>query len=819
MNKILVIFLTMLILIAVSSASIDVKTLNTKIASEGLAWSAKETKFSSLSLDAKKLMLGLGNAPIVNLSTIKSSSASYVYPSKYDLRNVNGSNFCTGIRDQSGCGSCVAFATVATVESSYEVYTKNPSANLDLSEWDLFTRGGSCGAGWLFVPALTALQRYGLCTESCYPYLTDELRCAGYSSQLVKIASWKQLKSLDEIKWWIANKGPVITGMEVYDDFFYYDSGIYSAAYGGFVGNHAVSVVGFSDEGSYWICKNSWGTSWGESGWVRISYTADTAFGSFGFYGVEFAASPTPPNAPDKPSGSAICVVGTSYSYSTSATDPNGDQVKYTFDWGDGTTSTTDLVNSGTSASASHSWSTGRTYQVKAMATNSKGATSGWSNPLAVSVTDPNGPPTAPSTPSGPISGNTGTSYSYTTMATDPNGDLVKYTFNWGDGTTSTTDLVNSGTSASASHSWSTARTYLVKAMATNSKSGTSGWSNPQAVTITHQNRAPTVPSIPSGPISGNTGTSYSYTTMATDPDGDQVKYTFDWGDGTKSTTNLVNSGKSASTYHKWTTLGTYQVKAMATDSKGAFSGWSSPMTFTIVGNSPPNTPSIPTGPISGKVNTFYSYSTSATDPDGNQVKYTFDWGDGTKSVTNVVNSGKSASAYHKWTTFGTYQVKAMATDSKGAFSGWSSPMTFTIAANRPPNTPSIPTGPISGKVKTFYSYSTSATDPDGDQVKYTFDWGDGTKSVTSVVNSGKSASAYHKWTTFGTYQVKAMATDSKGAFSGWSSPMTFTIAANSLLSTPSYLQITHLARFEALKQAKDNKVKTTKMAGLVATG
>jgi hypothetical protein len=629
MNKILVIFLTMLILITVSSASIDVKTLNTKIASEGLAWSAKDTKFSSLSLDAKKLMLGLGNAPKVNLSTNKSLSASYVYPSKYDLRNVNGSNFCTGIRDQSGCGACVAFATVATVESSYEVYNKNPSANLDLSEWDLFTRGGSCGPGWLFVPALNALQKYGLCTESCYPYLTDELRCAGYSSQLVRIASWKQLNSLDEIKWWIANKGPVITGMEVYDDFFNYDSGIYSAAYGGFVGNHAVSVVGFSDEGKYWICKNSWGTSWGESGWVRISYTADTGFGSYGFYGVEFAGSPTPP--------------------------------------------------------------------------------------------------TVPSIPSGPISGNTGTSYSYSTLATAPDGDQVKYTFDWGDGTTSTTDLVNSGTSASASHSWSTARTYQVKAMATDNKSLTSGWSNTLVVSITYQNRAPDVPSIPSGPILGNTGTSYSYSTLATDPDGDLVKYTFDWGDGTTSTTNFVNSGKSASVFHKWTTLGTYQVKAMATDSKGAFSGWSSPMTLTIVGNSPPNTPSIPTGPVSGKVKTFYSYSTSATDPDGNQVKYTFDWGDGTKSVTSVVNSGKSASAYHKWTTFGTYQVRAMATDSKGASSGWSSPMNFTITA--------------------------------------------------------------------------------------------FTIAANSPLSTPSYHQITQLGRFGALKQAKNNKVKTTKMAGFMATG
>ena len=48
------------------------------------------------------------------------------------------------------------------------------------------------------------------------------------------------------------------------------------------------------------------------------------------------------------------------------------------------------------------------------------------------------------------------------------------------------------------------------------------------------------------------------------------------------------------------------------------------------------------------------------------------------------------------------------------------------------------------------------------------------------------------------------MATDSKGAFSEWSSPMTFTIAANSPPGTPSHLQNTQLARFEAQKQAKD---------------
>ena len=62
--------------------------------------------------------------------------------------------------------------------------------------------------------------------------------------------------------------------------------------------------------------------------------------------------------------------------------------MKYTFDWGDGSTpSQTGLVGSGVSASASHSWSSAGTYRVKAMATDSGGASSGWSNPLSVSIT------------------------------------------------------------------------------------------------------------------------------------------------------------------------------------------------------------------------------------------------------------------------------------------------------------------------------------------------------------------------------------------------------------------------------------------------
>ncbi len=287
-----------------------------------------------------------------------------------------------------------------------------------------------------------------------------------------------------------------------------------------------------------------------------------------------------PPGVPSAPSGQTSDTTGIPYGYSTSATDPDGDMVEYTFDWGDGTpTITTNQVPSGATASANHSWSAAGTYQVKANATDSHGASSDWSDPLNITI---NTPPNTPSVPSGPVSGYAWVPYRYSTSATDPNGDQVKYTFNWGDGTTSTTNLTNSGTSASATHTWSAAGTYQVKAMATDSKGATSGWSSVVTVTIA-KNNPPNTPSTLTGPTSGRVGTSYVYLTYVTDPDSDQVKYTFHWDDGTPNTqTGLVNSGTKLTLSHAWSTAGTYQVKAMATDSKGATSGWSGAITVTI---------------------------------------------------------------------------------------------------------------------------------------------------------------------------------------------------------------------------------------------
>jgi hypothetical protein len=306
-----------------------------------------------------------------------------------------------------------------------------------------------------------------------------------------------------------------------------------------------------------------------------------------------------PPATPSVSSGPTSGSLGKSYSYSTKATDPDGDQVKYTFDWGDGTTSTTALVSSGTTASASHSWNAAGTYSVKVMATDSKGATSTWSGTLAVSITssDANQAPYAPYLPWGTTAAKAGKSYSYSVFAIDPDGDRVKYTFDWGDGTISTTSLVSSGTEASASHSWSvppnTLASFNVRATATDEYGKTSGWSSTLAVNVLGPtiNYPPTTASTPSGPTSGVSGTSYSYTTRATDPDdGDMIKYIFCWGDETTET-GYYASGATVTASHSWNvqpgSKAVFDVRVIAVDWHGLSSPdiWEAPLRVTITGS------------------------------------------------------------------------------------------------------------------------------------------------------------------------------------------------------------------------------------------
>jgi hypothetical protein len=266
---------------------------------------------------------------------------------------------------------------------------------------------------------------------------------------------------------------------------------------------------------------------------------------------------------------------------------------------------------------------------------------------------------------------------------------------------------------------------------------------------------------------------------MAEHPEEDLINYTFAWDDGNATAPHFIKSGLNASTLHTLSQAGTYQIRVMATDRQGDSSERSDYLTITVIANNKPNVPMNLLGSSSSYTGVEHSYFTMAKDPDDDRVRYTFDWGDGTISTTDQVKSGSIESAPHMWRSAGTYHVQAVAMDSKGAASGQARSFDITIANNDPPHIPAIPSGPKAGEIMGALKYSTYADDPDGDQVKYVFDWGDGTTSWTGLdfIDSGTSASVFHQWSRAGTYRVKAMAIDDKGAASEWSKELVVDIS------------------------------------------
>lgn len=90
---------------------------------------------------------------------------------------------------------------------------------------------------------------------------------------------------------------------------------------------------------------------------------------------------------------------------------------------------------------------------------------------------------------------------------------------------------------------------------------------------------------------------------------------------------------------------------------------------------------------------------------------------------------------------------------------------------NEPPEKPSIPDGPTEGIVDVEYTFNTSTTDPEGDDIYYLFDWGDGTNSDwQGPYASGAIVNASHMWTEAGDYEIRVKAHDGRRE-SSWSYP------------------------------------------------
>ncbi len=103
------------------------------------------------------------------------------------------------------------------------------------------------------------------------------------------------------------------------------------------------------------------------------------------------------------------------------------------------------------------------------------------------------------------------------------------------------------------------------------------------SLSIAEDSSAPLKPNAPQGPSSGKPDETYEYSAITTDPEGDDVYYLFDWGDGTDSGwLGPFDSGKTCVSSYTWTQKGTYAIKVKAQDFHGVVSAWSDPLEVSM---------------------------------------------------------------------------------------------------------------------------------------------------------------------------------------------------------------------------------------------
>lgn len=95
----------------------------------------------------------------------------------------------------------------------------------------------------------------------------------------------------DAIKFLIYSKGPILALAKVGIEFLLYQSGVMDIPNTGFVKYHPLVLVGYKDDGKggYWIAKNSWGTSWGEDGYIKIRIAPKDSMDVLGIQGSQLA--------------------------------------------------------------------------------------------------------------------------------------------------------------------------------------------------------------------------------------------------------------------------------------------------------------------------------------------------------------------------------------------------------------------------------------------------------------------------------------------------------------------------------------------------
>uniref|UniRef100_A0A7N0TA88 Cysteine protease n=1 Tax=Kalanchoe fedtschenkoi TaxID=63787 RepID=A0A7N0TA88_KALFE len=209
----------------------------------------------------------------------KRASERYAYragerlPLAVDWR-ANGA--VTGVKDQGMCGSCWAFSTVAAVEGVNQIVTGELTS---LSEQELVDcdtdQNAGCNGGLMDYAFEFIIRNGGLETESDYPYTAVDGECSLSTKKIAKVVSidgYEDVPPSEKSLQKAVAHQPVSVAIEASGRAFQlYQSGVFTGECGQAL-DHGVATVGYGSENGldYWIVRNSWGSDWGEEGYIRM---------------------------------------------------------------------------------------------------------------------------------------------------------------------------------------------------------------------------------------------------------------------------------------------------------------------------------------------------------------------------------------------------------------------------------------------------------------------------------------------------------------------------------------------------------------------
>ena len=201
------------------------------------------------------------------------SSTASGAPSSIDWRSKNA---VTSVKDQGQCGSCWTFSATGAVEGAWSI---SKGQLVDLSEQELVdcATGVSYGShgcsGGTMEGAFKFVIEHGQCSLASYPYTAKDGNCKSCSA-VAHISSCSDVKPNDQVSLKAAvAQQPVAVAISADTMIFQsYSSGVITSANCYTSLNHGVLAVGYGTENGqdYWLVKNSWGTSWGNNGYVKI---------------------------------------------------------------------------------------------------------------------------------------------------------------------------------------------------------------------------------------------------------------------------------------------------------------------------------------------------------------------------------------------------------------------------------------------------------------------------------------------------------------------------------------------------------------------